>query len=331
MTRVRIVMGFIGVVVLTLMVRSIGPEQLVTGMAKLGWAVPALLLAGLVKHLLRALAWRMVLRAEGSQIPAMALFQARVASQSVALFASMGSAVADPVKSWLVRRHAPVEKTLAPTLVEAVAYWFTSVLTVTLGLGSALLLRGGEWTAPGIAALIGVLTGLSWLLWTPRSLIAPLSLALERRCGLNSRLGSILRRAATVEQSTRSFRARQSFTLLFILAMCLFVQAVTVAEVAIVLAQLGIWPGWLGILLIDGISRASKSASFFIPGRLGADEAASAAGLVLLGLPAAAGLTLSLARRVSTFAWSGLGLLWLRFDGPASEPLPAQILEEIKS
>lgn len=332
MTRVRIIMGLIGVVVLTLMVRSIGPEQLVASMAKLGWAVPALLLVGLVKNMLRALAWRMVLKAEGTTIPAMALFQARVASQSIALFASMGSAVADPVKSWLVRRHAPVEKTLAPTVVEALTYWFTSLLTVALGLGSALLLRGGQWTAPGIAALAGIVTGLSWLFWTRRSLLAPLSLALERRSGPNGRVASILRRAVAVEQSTRAIRARQSFTLFGIASLSLCVQALTTAEVAIVLAQLGAWPGWFGVLLVDGISRASKATSFFIPGRIGVDEAASAAGLLLVGLPAAIGLTLALARRVSGLAWAGLGLLWLRFDGPAFPAASAnEILKEMKS
>lgn len=313
------------------LVAAIGPRELLAGMAALGWVLPVLLLAGLLKNALRALNWGIALDAEGLRLPFAALFRARVASQSVALLASMGSALADPAKSWLIQQHAPVARSIAPTMVEAVAYWFTSLVLVMLGMASAAFFAKAYWALAAAAAACLLLPVLSWLFWTRKSLLRPLSRLWRRRRGEGNRVASLLARAAEVELRVRSFRVRRPGALLLILAVAMVVQALTTAEVALVLAALDVWPGWAGALLVDGFARGSKSVSFFIPGRLGADEASSAGALLLLGLPAAAGVTLALARRAQTMAWAALGLLWLRFDAPA-RPAPAgRITEELES
>jgi hypothetical protein len=82
------------------------------------------------------------------------------------------------------------------------------------------------------------------------------------------------------------------------------------AEVLIVLAAIGVKIGLLQLLATEGATRIAKILTFYIPGRVGADEASGAGSFVLFGMDGAAGLTLAIARRLQALVWVALGLAW---------------------
>ncbi len=59
-----------------------------------------------------------------------------------------------------------------------------------------------------------------------------------------------------------------------------------------------------------------------MPARIGADEGGAAAAFVALGLPAAGGLALALARRLRDMIFSLAGLVWLASRTHTGEDAP---------
>jgi hypothetical protein len=95
-----------------------------------------------------------------------------------------------------------------------------------------------------------------------------------------------------------------------ILLLNLAVQIVMGVEVLIVVWAIGVKIGFLQLLATEGATRVAKILTFYIPGRVGADEASGAGSFVLFGMDGAAGLTLAIARRIQALVWVAVGLAW---------------------
>jgi uncharacterized membrane protein YbhN (UPF0104 family) len=128
---------------------------------------------------------------------------------------------------------------------------------------------------------------------------------------------SWLHKAEEIERRIRSFRFRHPAAVRRMLCLGLLVQAVTAAEALTVMNALGIHIGLFALLAVEAANRLVKIVSFYIPGRVGADEGGAAGTFLLLGMDPAAGLTLALARRVQALFWAAMGLVWLSLGGSA--------------
>jgi hypothetical protein len=95
------------------------------------------------------------------------------------------------------------------------------------------------------------------------------------------------------------------------------------AEIAIVFHALGVSGRWDDALVFEGASKFIGAAFFFVPGQLGAQEGVYSVLAAALGAPAAAGLTLALARRIRGVIVAFAGLTVIRIvpqdDVPSSE------------
>jgi hypothetical protein len=130
-----------------------------------------------------------------------------------------------------------------------------------------------------------------------------------------ARLTAWLNKAEAIEGSTISFHRRHPRALRDILLLNLAVQIVMGAEVFIVLAAIGVKIGLLQLFATEGASRIAKILTFYIPARVGADEAGGAGSFVLFGMDGAAGLTLAIARRIQALVWVAVGLAWWQVIG----------------
>lgn len=304
----------VGLVLLAGVVFWIGPAELLRQLVMLGWIFPVLLVFGLVKHALRTSAWKEALEAEGVAIEFRELFRVRVISQSLAYFSSMGGLVGDPIKPWLLRRTAAVETTLPATFVEAALYWFTSLCVAAAGAFVVITIAANQYNAFLLSLIcLAISGGIVLLLFGRTPLLPKLTAFASRRWPLRQSWATILRKGGELEGRMRTFRLRHPGPSSRMLGLDLFVQAIMLAEVWIVLSAAGLSIDFFLLLAIEGASRVVKTASFYIPGRLGADEAGAAASFLLLGLDPAAGLTLAIARRIAGLCWAGIGLAWLSF------------------
>jgi uncharacterized membrane protein YbhN (UPF0104 family) len=85
------------------------------------------------------------------------------------------------------------------------------------------------------------------------------------------------------------------------------------AEVYLVLLLLGHPVSWLAALLLESLGQAIRGAAFAVPGALGVQEGGYLLLAPLAGLPPAAALALSLAKRAREILLGLPGLLYLHF------------------
>jgi hypothetical protein len=88
-------------------------------------------------------------------------------------------------------------------------------------------------------------------------------------------------------------------------------QVLTASEVGVVLWSLHLPIHFLAVLAIEGVTRAVKLVSGFIPARLGSDEGGAVSAFALTGFSPALGLALALTRRVRDLLWALVGISWL--------------------
>lgn len=290
----------------------IGPQVLLQQFAALRWVLPLVVGLGFLKHLLRTWAWRQALAAEGVTLSFGELLKVRIASQAVAYFSSMGLLISEPMKPWLLRKSAAPRSTIPATLLEAGIYWFTSLLVTTAGTFVVLRLVATRQSVAMMSAIwVAIFAAVIALMFARTPLTSRLAGFVEQHSWMPQRLASGLRKAGDMESRIRSFRHRHPRATLRILVADGLVQVVMFAEVWVVLATIGVGVSFALLLAIEAASRVVKMLGFFVPGRVGADEAGAAGSFILLGLPASAGLTLAIARRVGGLAWAGVGLVWL--------------------
>lgn len=308
--RLRGIVAFVaGLGLLAGLVAWLGLDTVVTEFLALGWVLPLLLVLGIVKHGLRAWAWKLALSAEQLVLPFPGLLAVRLRAQALAYVSSMGALVSEPLKPWLLRDRAAIEKTVPATVAEAGIYWFASLLVAIAGVPAAL----GVMADPeGLRVLIPVWLAFSgvllWLLLRKQALLEGLVKLLRRRGPSGSKWLGGLDKAASFEKQARSFRMRNPRTASRILRIDLLVQLVMGAEVLLVLVASDSAVSLLLILAIESSGRIVKMMTFYVPARIGADEAGAAGAFLLLGLSPAVGLTLALARRLQGLLWTAVGL-----------------------
>lgn len=327
MKTLRPVFALVGLAFAALAIHWVGVGALTSMLAALRWAIPALLVLGGLKHIFRVRAWQLSLRAEGIEVPFLSLFRARIGAQALAYLASMGGILSEPLKPWLLRKHVAAGKSIAPTIVEAFVYWVTALTVIAAGVLAAAPWVGDDATTRVVTIGTAVAAALVAVGLLKRGALLG---ALERRAGKTrgrvSTWRQKLRQAAEVEDQIRSFRIRHPRTVRRIAVLNFGVQAAMLAEVWVVVSTLGVAVTPALVLAIEGASRLVKIMTFYIPGRIGADEAGGAASFLLLGLSPAAGLTLALARRAQALLWAGMGFVWLMpsdsSPAPAMDPMP---------
>ncbi len=149
-----------------------------------------------------------------------------------------------------------------------------------------------EWIAPGVAAAV---------------LMAAASAAMKHRLSkVPAAARSALRRGRLFSDGAMSPSAMAGLISLAVLQ-----EIVNVVETYAVLAWLGAGPTLESAIALEGLNRLANAPAQLIPGKLGVLELAGSAFAGILQLGSANGLTLVLARRVRSLAWSGVGILLL--------------------
>jgi len=299
---IRIIAGVAATIALVALTHRVGLRNVASQLRNIGMVLPIVLLAGFVRLLLQTRAWRIALDADGIQVPQSRLIGVRLASQAAGYLTVLGPAVSEPTKLVMLRDHAGMADAAPATLVETGAYWLTTVALGFVGTVAAAFLISDARLIWAAMATFGV--ALPFLL-TRHSLLSPL----VRFAG--SRAPRWLRAAEQSELSIRSFRDRQPEAARTVLILDAIAQIVTLFEVALVLWIVGLRFSGPQVLAIEAAGRMVKILGSWIPGRIGADEGGAAASFALIGLPAAAGLMLAVARRLRDVTLCLIGVLWM--------------------
>jgi hypothetical protein len=290
MRKLFVVVGFI---LLVLVMMRFGGHDLVASIVTLGWTlVPVLMLYG-GHQAARAFAlmWCVRTRAHVTFGDSLAV---RLSGEAVEALTFTGPMLSEPTKGWLLRGTGlGRSEGLAATLFEFVGCMMAGAAMAAVGAGYVLVVLHPP--GPAVAVLRAVLGSASGFLAA-----AVISLATRARLASTLAYRFLRYRPAGLVALEDAFLAtaqQQPLRLAAILAAECVAQAFLVCELWVLVSGLHLQISIERAIVVEGIVKFLNAIVFFVPGQLGVAEGSYAIVFGLLGLPPAAGVALSLARR----------------------------------
>jgi hypothetical protein len=323
-SRIRVVFLLVGLTLFVYLVLTLGPEQIVSTLARIGWGFVwvAAMYAGFEVARTSALALCLV----GRERPSFwDLLRVRISGETIELVTLVGPFVAEPAKAWLLKqRGLPTVEAFAAVIAEYLIYTFTSAAMSIAGL-VYMVAHYHLGPAARMAAAISIFLMAVFLLVSAIAIVFRIYL-----------IGAVIQGVARLPVVRRRFRPdmagvrRMEDLLLLVLrerpvrflgivGVELVAQALRVFEVYLILKAMALSVPLVYPFLIEAAIKFIRQAFFFIPSQIGAAEGTYAVIFEALGLAGAGGFTLSLVRRLRTLLVAGVGiacLSWLGSDRP---------------
>jgi len=303
----NLLLALVGTALFAWVVGHAGTSAIMHQLRALRIALPIVVVLSLVRLLMQTLAWSAALKNEGLEVGIARLIGIRLASQGMGYLTVFGPALSEPMKIKLLR--TPVAPTATATFLDNGVYWFTSALIGIAGCVCVGLMKSQVATS---ALALSVVFGLLMLFIARRkSVLSGIAGAIGKRSP------SWLTQAGKIESAIRELRAQKPELVRRMFWLDLGCQLLLVLEVAAVLWSLRLPIHLLTVIAIEGLTRAVKMMTGWVPARLGADESGAMSAFAASGLSPAFGLTLALTRRARDLSWSLIGLAWLAWISQA--------------
>lgn len=278
-------------------------HQLPTAVATLRKAQPIALLSlpfFFVWNQLATLAWRALLRGTGaSPAPLSELVRVRIEAQAVNQLVPTAGVAGEALRAFRATGGQNLAASSLATILDNVAGLVSGLVFAICALVFHLRARSGEGVLRALTASVAGALGLLTVSAIALFYLGPRWLP---RLTATSRLPAVIEPFAD-----RSLDIRQTFR--NAIGLRFLERIVAVGETYAVFHAVGAPVSIAGAALVSGVLVAVSFAAFFSPGQLGAAEAATAVIGVVLGFPAALGLSAALLRRVRQLVVCALGLI----------------------
>lgn len=256
---------------------------------------------------LDTLGWAVLL--PGRRVGWTALTGARLAGEAINLATPTASVGGEPLKAYLLRDQLPLDVGLASVVVDKTSVVIGQTMLVAGGLGLALTALGPPHDLIIAMAVLLMIqaAGVSGFVWVQlRGGVGGLGRILERLgLGAAERYQDLLRR---VDRRLLDLYRQEWSCVLASTLLHAGAWAIGGLEIYVVLRLAGIPTDLTTCLVLEAVGAAIRFLSFMIPGSLGALEGGSVVAFTALGLPGAAGLSVSLIRRVREATWAVIGV-----------------------
>jgi hypothetical protein len=302
MKKTQSIIAFAALALFAWVMGHVGLASMITQLKAMRVALPIVLTLSVVRLFLQSATWSASLKGENVAVNTTTLVGTRLASQSMGYLTVLGPVVSEPMKIKLL--GTPSEPTIAATLLDTGVYWFSSVLIVISGIICLPLIAVHGSTYQWIPVVL--VLAFAVFVITRRS---PILADAVRAVG--ERTPRWLARAAKWESSIRRYRLEQPALVSRMFWIGVACQSLIVSEVVVVLWALHLPIHFFSVIAIEGVTRALKLASGWIPARIGSDEGGAVSAFSVVGLSPMLGLGLALTRRVRDLLWALIGILWL--------------------
>lgn len=302
--------ALIGVALFLVTLYYIDLDETVASAARLGSALPIVLVPGAVWHLLRTWCWSIAFPDRAR--PALTrLFRVRLAADAISFFTVRGIA-GEPLKVLLLYDRVAPEVTTAAVALERLA--FAVIGTAIAGLVSLLaitrLQMPGGWDTMFALLIVGAVLLLGVVAFMTRRgsdyYLEHVVYVLDRVTGKRLERHRVVRFILDVEHVLLDLLRGDRQRLVALLVLPVICYLVMASEVWLVFWAIGMPITLIESLTVETFARLASVASAFVPGNIGTLEASNVAVVSALGL--AGGGSLALARRVRALLWAGLGL-----------------------
>jgi Lysylphosphatidylglycerol synthase TM region len=308
----RLLLLVCGLTIVALLVWRAGPHLVADMLARVRWSFPAVAAVYAVHLAVRAAAlWRSVL---GSQVRYAEVLRVRISGEAVEMLTFTGPFLAEPAKGLLLERCGIA--TVDAFAAVATEYLLYTVVSASVGIVAlCLLLARGALPPGGRPAAVGALgmtiafvAAFAYAAVTGTGLLGPMVHASRRLIGVR-RAEIAVQKLGPIEAALIAFVHAHPGPLAHVLALETVAHALLTMEIWIVIAALGFPFSWTDPLIVEGGAKFVAIAFAFVPGQIGASEGAYTLLVTAIGLPAAAGLTLALVRRLRGLLVAAAGVV----------------------
>lgn len=308
----RIFLLVLGLTVLTLVVRSMGLQEIAEIARHSGWTILWMILLYAASVAIRGwVTWRSLPESHVSLIDTLRI---RFAAEAVEMLTFTGPFLAEPAKGFMfIRRGIPAARAAGAIVFENLVY---SVVAAGMAFVALLVLlardafHGGA--RGGVIALMwglaGFTGGVIWASVTGIGLLVP-AVRLARPLLGARRTASLVESVGSMEVHLLDILHRSPRRFFEALAAQSAGHLLLAVEVLLLFRSLGLHGHRADPLIVEGGVKFINTVFVFIPGQFGAAEGANALIVGGLGYPAAVGVTLSLMRRLRAYVIAMGGLL----------------------
>ncbi len=316
----------VGAGLFTLLVRRIGPSEIVANATAVGWLFVPILGIYAVAYACNALAWRLTMTGEGPRPSFLQTYAITISYFALNFVTPVVNAGGEPfriaaVTPWLGRRRA-AGSAVIHRMLNALALLLTWLTALVLGL--ALLPHQ-------LPIVLGILLAMAVV-----SLLVFLLVAGHRR-GVLERTLNLLHRVPLLDRVARAIEHRRQTLTEMDLQIAdfyhtsprRFVQAVgleylarslSMVEYYLICVGVGIAISYPKAYLVGGLLSLIQNALFVVPFELGVKEGGLYLLFQLVGLDASAGVYTAIVSRARDIFWIGAGLLLLAAAGRRLRP-----------
>ncbi|HXH08117.1 MAG TPA: lysylphosphatidylglycerol synthase domain-containing protein [Vicinamibacterales bacterium] len=312
MTVARLVALGLGLLLLAYVILRLGPREVAATLAEIGWGFAGVLGLYLAYQLARAAALVAAVDRPGTLRYRDALF-IRISGEAIQFLTVTGPFLAEPAKAWLLtRRGLSGAKGFAATLGEYLGYLFVSAMLSAVAAGA--LVHGFDLPSAARGAAIAVLVASTAFVVVAAGavargtrLIGHMLAWLRRLPALGKRLPAA-RAVDAMEDHLLAVLHDRPGRLAALLGLEVAAHGLHLLELWCILASAGLVVSAREAFLVEAGTKFVPAVFFFVPGQVGASEAAHAVLFDAIGWPAAAGFAVPFTRRLRSLVLSAVGV-----------------------
>jgi uncharacterized protein (TIRG00374 family) len=312
----QLIAGVLGTALLIFLIHRAGPAKLVEHVAALGWGLALVIALGGVSHLVKTWAWRLTLIGEEHHVSFPRMLGLRLGSEAVGQLGMVGQVFGETLRVALLSPTMPLASGISSVTLDRALFILTAALASLFGMVAILL----ALPLSHALALYGVLCAITLL-----GVVLLMALAVRRRWGVLSGTARVLGRVRYfrdwVERKLSTIDSVENKLLDFYhstprafwgsFALNLACQGMAVLEVYLILWLMGANLSLFAALAIEALTKLVNIVGMFNPGNIGTYEGGNMLIVRMFGLSGAAGLTLSVTRRLRALFWAAVGSLCL--------------------
>ena len=297
-----------GVALFAVLLYQIGVAAVWVNLRLIGWGFAFILGQELLAIAANAVGWYWAFSAPRPPVPFRLLFAARIAGDAINNVTPTATVGGEVVRVRLLDGHVDSTAAWASVAIAKLSQTFSQIGFVVIGLLFVLddisLPAGFQQGLFVGLTLLG--TGFAIAVALQRRGMFTAAINLARRLGLPvpARIGHQLQ--VLDAEIARFYRTPWAFlgsTAFFLLGWF-----VGVIEIYLILLFLDVGANWHRALTIEVLSVAVDAVLFFVPARAGTQEGSKVLIFTAMGLDAAKGLSLGIARRIRELGWALVGL-----------------------
>jgi uncharacterized protein (TIRG00374 family) len=321
----RILAVLLGAALLAFLVEKAGSANLLQNAKAIGWGMLAVLALAGVAHIVKTLAWRLVLLDESRKISFWRTLALRLISEAIAQFGFVGLVFGESTRVALLGSEVPIATAVSSVTLDRGLFIVTGAVVSVVGIVLVIFMVG---ISGGLRLFAGI-SVLAILFLLAMAVLAihkgwPLFSGTARAAGRIPWFRSwINKQKAVTESAERQFlQFHRQAPLAFWVSLILNLTAhlLAIAEVYLILLLFGVHASFVGALILESLTKLINVIGAVNPGNLGTYEGGNMVIGKLLGLGGAQGLTLGLCRRFRSIFWAAVGAICLAWYSRSNQP-----------